>query len=570
VVAPDLEAAGAIINQRLKNYTDDGTARDERRLAERQAFEHQVRRYMARAHERGFTFTQKLEDFARRWFDFVNQNKAAEAELARFDRQQQYERGRADATSAAARGLMPTAATGALPFSPIAAAPPTSPVALSDAVHQTIDALVKSEIGKHIAALASAQPAPAGAENASTARTPTRDTAGPRLSEALKLYLAPPGKKRRRTTKGRQETATIVQFAIDFLCDPVFDSITKSDWDRLDEAMPEIPLPKNIPDVHRGSLFQRYSYAQKHGWNDLSRATITTIEKRYHHGLNKFINWAAEENLYSGKKPKFACVDDENTSALPRDAFDDDELIALIKQPLFTGCAGAHRIWKPGKYFVQTHLYWGYLILVLTGMRPGEVGQLKCADLTTDGENYFFDLRPFDARKGRVALKDLRDLKSNNAGRVVPIHPLLIALGLLDRLDELEKIGERQLFPEWEKFVRRDGTVRWSQPITKSWQYVKKILQARPDLTLYSARHLMADWLDRAGIAQRTRDRILGHAGGVSGRYGRKGAPDAGQVCAIEAVDPPVIQKMREVLMAAKEKANRGELVVLKPWLARG
>jgi integrase len=493
----------------------------------------------------------------------------AEAELAQRDRQQHYERGRANATTAAVPGWMPTAAPGALPLPSVAAAPPTSPVALSDAVHHTIDAIVKSEIGKHIAALASARPARAGEEHATAPPAAPHDPAGPRLSEALKLYLTPPGKKRRHATKGRQETATIVQFAIEFLGDPMFYSITKEDWDRLDEAMPEIPVRKNIPESHCGSLFGRYSYAQEHGWKDLSRATVTTIEKRYHYGLNKFIDWAIEENLYSGKKPKFTCVDDENTSALPRDAFDDDELIALIKLPLFTGCAGAHRIWKPGKYFVQSHLYWGYLILILTGMRPGEVGQLKCADLTTDDENYFFDLRPFDARKGRVALRDLRDLKTNNAGRVVPVHPLLIALGLLDRLDDLETIGEPRFFPEWEKFVRGDGTVRWSQPITKSWQYVKTILKPRADLSLYSARHLMAEWLDSAAIAQRTRNRILGHAGGVSGRYGRKGVPDAGQISAIEAVDPPLIKKMRAILIAAKEKADRGELVVLKPWLAR-
>lgn len=36
----------------------------------------------------------------------------------------------------------------------------------------------------------------------------------------------------------------------------------------------------------------------------------------------------------------------------------------------------------------------------------------------------------------------------------------------------------------------------------------------------------MADWLDSEGIAQRTRDRILGHASNVRGRYGRKGILD--------------------------------------------
>jgi hypothetical protein len=36
-------------------------------------------------------------------------------------------------------------------------------------------------------------------------------------------------------------------------------------------------------------------------------------------------------------------------------------------------------------------------------MRPGEVGQLNVANISTDGEFYYFDLRPFDARNGRVA-----------------------------------------------------------------------------------------------------------------------------------------------------------------------
>jgi len=56
---------------------------------------------------------------------------------------------------------------------------------------------------------------------------------------------------------------------------------------------------------------------------------------------------------------------------------------------------------------------------------------------------------------------------------------------------------------------KKDGTIRWSQPLSKAWQYVKKKLMLTcGDLTLYSTRHLMADWLDNEAIAQRTRDRI--------------------------------------------------------------
>ena len=572
VAAPDLETIGGVIHQRLTAYTAAGAPQSERVLAERLAFEHQARHYMGRANDRGFAFARQFEYFASRWVDFVNQNKAGEKTLDHLDKQQQYEHGRADATTALAKGWLDApAAASALPV--VAPAPATAPVTLSDAVHQTIDALVKAEMAKltgnsPTSAAVGGQPADRPAPAA-----PAAATEGLRLSQALALYLAPPGKKRRRKTRGRADTAAIVQFAVDFFGDPVFESITLQDWQRLDEAMTDIPAPKGVPKSHRGSLFRRYQCAQMHGWKELTRVTITTILERYHYGLNKFLSWAIEQHLYLGQQPTFECVDDENTSALPRDGFDDHELLALIGLPLFTGSAGSHRIWQPGHYFVQTHLYWAYLILILTGMRPGEVGQLQCVDIVTDDENWFFDLRPFDARKGRVALRDMRTLKTNAAGRVVPMHPLLVELGLLDRVRELEAIGEKRLFPEWEKFTRGDGTVRWSQPITKSWQYIRKnVLKiARADLTLYGLRHLVAEWLDNAGIAQRTRNRILGHAASVPEHYGRKGVQSREQVSAINAVDPPVIQKMREILLPAKQRADRGELTTLKPWLtARG
>jgi hypothetical protein len=148
----------------------------------------------------------------------------------------------------------------------------------------------------------------------------------------------------------------------------------------------------------------------------------------------------------------------------------------------------------------------------------------------------------------------------------VPIHPLLIELGLLDRLLYLINAGEERLFPEWKEFARGDGTTRWSQPITKSWQYVKKVLKiVRADLTLYATRHLMADWLDNSTVAKRTRDRILGHVTDVPGGYGRKGSINTNQMAAISALEPEIVKQMREILVAAKDRAERAELIVLKP-----
>jgi integrase len=387
------------------------------------------------------------------------------------------------------------------------------------------------------------------------------------MSDVLAEFLKPLDRKRKHTAKGRGEAEPVIQFAIDFLDNPRMDELTDAKWKQLDEALPDIPNRDNIPRRFAKTLFQRYKYAEETKWSQLERVTTTTIKSRYWAGLYKFVDFAIAEKHYCGPRPKFVCIDPENLAPLPRDAFDDDELLTLLRLPLFTGCKNRVHVWQPGRYFVQSHIYWGFLICILTGMRPGEVGQLKCADIRTDGEFYYFDLRPFDARHGRVAVKDLRNLKTNAAGRVIPIHPLLIELGLLDRMQDLMDKQEERLFPEWDAYTRKDGTIRWSQPLSKAWQYVKtKLKLDRADLTLYSTRHLMADWLDNDAIAQRTRDRILGHASDVRGRYGRKGILDPQIAAKIEALEPQVIKQMREILLAAKNRADAGELTMLKTY----
>jgi integrase len=207
--------------------------------------------------------------------------------------------------------------------------------------------------------------------------------------------------------------------------------LTEEKWKRLDEALPDIPNRDNIPREFSKTLFERYKYAETHGWSELVRVTTTTIKSRYWGGLYKFIDWAIQEKHYGGSRYAFECIDPENLAPLPRDAFDDGELLTLLKQPLFTGCKNRTHVWQEGGYFVQSHIYWGFLICILTGMRTGEVGQLKCADIRTDGESFYFNLRPFDARNGRVALEDLRNRKTNAGGLILNGAPFRIRLRTL-------------------------------------------------------------------------------------------------------------------------------------------
>lgn len=557
IEAPDLESLGIVLEARLGTHVERGTPTDERRLAERCAFEHEVRRYLTRVQERGYAYQMRFPKMPSLWVDFVDQNKLAENNIKGLAVRRSYEVGRVDATEALKQGWTATSVVPAQAqiFDPVAMIDRL----IQDAIAQRLPQLPPPQAGS----LVPVRDLAASPQSSATAESISR-----RMSDVLTEFLKPLDRKRQHTVKGRGEAEPVIQFAVDFLGDPRMNELTDAQWNLLDEALPDIPNRDNIPRKFSKTLFQRYKYAEDTKWSKLERVTTTTIKSRYWAGLYKFVDFAIAEKLYSGARPKFVCIDPDNLAPLPRDAFDDDELLKLLRMPLFTGCKNRVHVWQPGGYFVQSHIYWGFLICVLTGMRPGEVGQLKCADIRTDGAFYYFDMRPFDARNGRVAVKDLRNLKTNAAGRVVPIHPVLIELGLLDRMQDLLDQKEERLFPEWEAYTRKkDGTIRWSQPLSKAWQYVKKkLILTRADLTLYSTRHLMADWLDNEAIAQRTRDRILGHAGDVRGRYGRNGILDPQIAAKIEALEPVVVKQMREILLAAKSRADTGELIVLKTY----
>ena len=240
--------------------------------------------------------------------------------------------------------------------------------------------------------------------------------------------------------------------------------------------------------------------------------------------------------------------------------------------PLFTGCLSRTRIWQAGDYFIQNNLYWAYILALLTGMRPGEIGQLRVSDLEKRGEHVLINLQLFDPTKGRVARKNLRQLKTENAVRKIPLHPLIVDLGLLDRADKLKAMGCDVLFPEWDPYRKPSGELRWGQPISKSWQYLKRQLElSRADISLYSARHWMADQLDELVISQRTRQRVLGHAthDNIPGRYGAKGKYSSRDLEELTGIGSDVLDELSSILLEAKSRADAGELTILRPWLQR-
>jgi hypothetical protein len=108
--------------------------------------------------------------------------------------------------------------------------------------------------------------------------------------------------------------------------------------------------------------------------------------------------------------------------------------------------------------------------------------------------------------------------------------------------------------------------------MSKSWQYLKKQLKlTRANISLYSARHWMADQLDDLVISERTRHRVLGHSphNDIPGGYGAKGRYSSRDLEEFVGIGAEVLDELSAILLQTKSRADKGELKVLQPWLQR-
>ncbi|MBW0369995.1 site-specific integrase [Ensifer adhaerens] len=392
-----------------------------------------------------------------------------------------------------------------------------------------------------------------------------------RTSEALAMFLRH-HEVAGKNADARSDIALIVQFIIDELDDPLVGELHGNLIKELDKMLPDIPNRTGIPKESQGSLSSRFQYAKSHGWENLQRLTEARLRNGYHNALSKFFVWLIDKKLYAYDKPVFSYISDENLVSLSRDAFTNDEVMKIVRQPLFTGCHGKDRIWKPGAYLVQSHLYWAYILLLLTGLRPGELGRLELSDFKERDSIWYLHLQGFDPSKGRVARKDVRIFKTKSSERNVPLHPVILDLGFLDRLAELEKAGCKYVFPEWEPYVKPNGALRWGQPITKSWQYLKQAVGiTRKDVTVYSCRHYFAQLIDNTDITDRARKRLMGHSvkDDVPSRYGSKTRLTVRDLRAIAALNDPTVDAVCDLLLDARSRVDNGELTLLEPWKNR-
>jgi integrase len=144
---------------------------------------------------------------------------------------------------------------------------------------------------------------------------------------------------------------------------------------------------------------------------------------------------------------------------------------------------------------------WGAWIGLHTGARVAEVGQLSLADFVTE------DGLPCI----RITNEGLGQSVKNDASlRTIPVHPALIELGLLDRVETLRAAGDTKLFPK----VKIDGVNGAGNWLSKSFtrHVVANLkLPEKGKFGFHSLRKTVVQELQTLGVSSEHRAAFVGH-----------------------------------------------------------
>jgi integrase len=217
--------------------------------------------------------------------------------------------------------------------------------------------------------------------------------------------------------------------------------------------------------------------------------TAVTVNNRLRK-LSAFLNWC-KSNGYVADNPLVGMKVMTGSAKEARLSFDRHDLTMLLDHESLHKEARKHP-WR----------YWLPLLGRATGARLEELCQLRIDDFIE--QQGIQCIRIDDTREGQ-------NLKNASSRRVLPLHPALIDLGMLQHVESVRTTGADRLFPELEAVRGKLGHA----PSKWFGRYKTKLGVINPRKTFHSFRHTLIDDLRDAGVQDSLIKRIAGHEDGA-------------------------------------------------------
>jgi integrase len=217
--------------------------------------------------------------------------------------------------------------------------------------------------------------------------------------------------------------------------------------------------------------------------------TAVTVNNRLRK-LSAFLNWC-KANGYIADNPLVGMKVMTKSAKEARLSFDRHDLTTLLDLAALQEEASKHP-WR----------YWLPLLGRVTGARLEELCQLRVEDFIE--QQGIPCIRIDDRREGQ-------NLKNSSSRRTLPLHPVLIELGVLKHVEAVRNSGVDRLFPELDAVRGKLGHA----PSKWFGRYKTKLGITDPRKTFHSFRHTLIDDLRDAGVQDSLIKRIAGHEDGA-------------------------------------------------------
>lgn len=303
---------------------------------------------------------------------------------------------------------------------------------------------------------------------------------------------------------------------------------TKADGVKFKDALMSTPSQrlskpfKGLPLVKQAKMATRLDPNRK----TIPRLHIDTINDKLM-AVRKFFKFA---NSHEGDVPnpieglRIKPKRTRGKSVERRYPFRPDELEKICNGTIYRGCKSPHHWKQPGALIPRDSAsFWAPLIALYSGMRLGEIIQLRTADVKTDATGItYFDVTSViedddtDADKSTKTVTSIRD---------IPVHSELLRFGLMALVAQRRKDGTTRLFTD---YVQSPTDGSWSKTFSAWFRHyrryvgVERIIKDKNRVDFHSFRHLFEDVArNLPDVKMEFRDALQGHGeSGVSAQYG--------------------------------------------------
>lgn len=314
------------------------------------------------------------------------------------------------------------------------------------------------------------------------------------LHQAINAFIEEHNALNKWTAKTALEVANNLEVLKAILGNVHLSSIERNHMVRFVDVLGKIPANWCKTKAYKGLSIQQLTEIDEPA---ISRST----RNKYIVRASALFKWCMRQGLMKWNPAVGLSIAIETTEGEERKAYIPTDISKIL--PLLL----KYKVDTPERYFVP-------LIAMFSGMRLNEICQLYVDDIKLVDGFMCFDVNDDGDKR----------LKNKASRRLIPVHPKLVEIGLLDHVEKMREGEGARLWMNLDK--GRDG---YSHQFGKWYQkFNRRKVTNDPKKVFHSFRHTVADTLKQAGVAEAVIAEILGHANSsiTTGRYGKRYRPD--------------------------------------------